>query len=264
LGILLALLAQLLPILYNSRYSTAILDPWLIPLAGFSLARITNPVRCRLKIQKYRWSILFASSKEKTLSTITISLLFILASTEASFHLAQKIDRVAVDGLHPGPTLVLSEISSATSIHTSGMVKKTDHAWQIIESPAAIMIRADQKDVNQLSNTNLGNALWDTEMALSAKQKKDCRHAEISYQTATGEIKQPQYRLPLLLKLDADGKFHHLTTHANQEMRPLQPGSLRIVLHCPVGTIVQWRSTKLLESIYATDAAAHLHKQINH
>ena len=73
-----------------------------------------------------------------------------------------------------------------------------------------------------------------------------------------GRILQPGYKLPLRPPLQADGAFHALVTHANDELRPHQPGRLRIVLACPVGTLVQWRGTQLLESRHIWDAVAHL------
>ena len=34
--------------------------------------------------------------------------------------------------------------------------------------------------------------------------------------------------------------MHEYVLHATQDLRPAEPGDLRIAYHCPVGTIVTW------------------------
>ena len=46
-----------------------------------------------------------------------------------------------------------------------------------------------------------------------------------------------------------------LLTHANYQLRPEQPGYLRLVFDCPVGTQLHWSGTRLLESRHPWDAA---------
>ena len=41
----LLMLCQLLPILHNSRYSSVLLDPWLIALTAFGIAHLTATIR---------------------------------------------------------------------------------------------------------------------------------------------------------------------------------------------------------------------------
>jgi hypothetical protein len=159
-----------------------------------------------------------------------------------------------------GEVSLIFDITNSDQIHPAGMTRQGERQWVMTESPAVLMVGLDQSNLEAAQKINPINAMWDTEIALrSAGQKqKQCQYAEIAYQTAAGAILQPSYRLPLLLPLSVDGKLHHLVTHANDQLRPREAGGLRIVLLCPVGTLVEWRRTQFLESRYIEAAAAHI------
>jgi hypothetical protein len=125
-------------------------------------------------------------------------------------------------------------------------------------SPAALLVRIEADDVAQAVAVGAFNALWDPEIALNANGQR-CK-VETAYQFASGAIAQPDYRLPLTISLSANGSVRHIVTHANNQLRPNEPGYLRLVIHCPTASTVEWRGTKLLESKHAWQASQH-HRQ---
>lgn len=257
LGVLSVMIAQLLPILYNRRYSAALLAPWLIPLAAFSLACLIQPLRIHVFTRKRFWGICLSVPHRLELRPVIGSLAFIVAMTAVSYQFARKNEHVTINPASMGPTLTQIPIQEAQRISTLGMVADGETQWALTESPAILLFSITPSDIDGLQRTNPFNALWDIKIALDpAKANQSCKYAEFAYQTLNGQILQPENRRPLLVPLVADGEFHHLTTHANRELRPQQPGSLRVVLHCPVGTHVRWRESRLLESRYPWEVAA--------
>ncbi len=260
LAMFLAMLIQLLPILYNSRYSAALLDPWLIPLAAFGFAWLTAPIQLHIAFGKESWSIEMAARNGVRIWPVIAVLILILALSFGGYSLMRKYERVAIDTEHMGQTFAHLKISASNRVITHGMAPHGERSWSITESPAAFEVGLNAKDIEQIKSAQLNNALWKTDVAL--RGGKPCKAADISYRTADGRILQPRYRLPLLLPLHSDGTLHALVTHANYELRPRETGSLRVVLHCPVGTRVEWYGTQLLESRHVREAATHAQPQL--
>jgi len=257
LAMFLAMLVQLLPILCNSRYSAVLLDPWLIPLAAWGLARLTAAIRLQGRLNRQGWSIGMAPAPGAALWPALGTLAAVLAATFAGYGLSRQLENVAVDAGRLGPTVTHLDITAGDRIGVQGMRPQGDRTWVTTESPAVLQVRIDAGDVEHIATARIFTALWQTELALRTGGQR-CRKAEFAYQTTDGRILQPAYKLPLLLPLRADGAFHPLVTHAHGEMTPREPGSLRIVLHCPAGTVVQWRGTRFLESRHIWDVAAHI------
>jgi len=262
LGMFVLLVGQLLPILYNGRYGVALLDPWLLPLIAFCIARITAPIQLHGGVQKNWRGITITVPQGRMILAAIVSLAAIAAITSVTYNLARRSEHVFIDPQHMGQVATHLSITDSARIDTAGMVRLGEREWSTTESPAVFMVRLDQTDVERIGRADPFNALWDTEIALrsttAGQKQKTCRKAYVAYQTATGAILQPAYSLPLALPLSVDGKFHHLVTHANAELRPGEAGNLRIELACQAGTVVEWRQTRFLESRHAWDAAAHI------
>ena len=250
------MLTQLLPILYNSRYSSVLLDPWLIPLVALGLGLLSQPMALQGSITRNRWSIGFAGRGGASPWPSIGILAAILLLTFGGYNLARKHEHIAIDPAHMGQTMARLEITDGDRIEVQGMERRGEREWVLTQSPAAFLVRVDAGDIERIAAANIFNALWETEIVLQTQGQR-CRHAESAYQTASGSILIPTYTLPLTLPLHADGKPHRLVTHANHQLRPREPGYLRLVFHCPTGTRLAWRGTRLLESRYAWDAAAH-------
>lgn len=253
----LAMLAQLMPILHNSRYSSVLLDPWLIPLTAFGISHLTATINWQGMLQRDRWSIGLRAREGTSLWPPLAALTLIVLATFNGYSTLKKYETIAIDPKHMGETVTLLEISDNSSVEIYGMAPKSDHAWVTTDSPAVLHVRITSNDIQHVTSVDPFNALWETSIRLQSGGRP-CRRAEVAYQTADGRILQPPQRLPLLLPLETDGQIHSLVTHANHELRPREPGSLRIVLDCPIGTSLDWHGTRLLESHHAWDAASHI------
>ncbi|MFT3779353.1 MAG: hypothetical protein QM772_13955 [Ottowia sp.] len=256
LAMFLAMLVQLLPILYNSRYSSALLDPWLVPLAAWGFASLTSAIRLRGMFGRQGCGIGEATPPGTSPWPALAVLAAILIITFTGYGLARQSESVFVEPERMGPTLAHLNITAGERVDVQGMRPQGDRTWAITESPAILKVRIDAGDVERITAAKIFTALWKTDLALRADGQR-CRKAELAYQTADGRILQPAYKLPLLLPLRTDGALHPLVTHAHGEMTPREPGSLRIVLHCPAGTVVQWRGTQFLEGRYPWSIAAY-------
>jgi hypothetical protein len=253
LGVFALLLGQSLAVFYNSRYSVAMLDPWLIALAAFALSLLTAPAQWRggaLPRARAAWTALAA-------------LALVAALAAAVCKLAARFEHLHIDPAHMGAVAERLRMADAARIDAIGMTRQTgpqgQPQWLITARPAVFMVRVSQAEAAQLASLH-GNALWDTEIALRPPNPPAgrCRDADVAWQNAAGDIVQPEYKLPLRLPLAADGQFQHLVTHANAQLRPAGPGSLRITLDCPIGAAAQWRQTRFLESRQAVEAAGHV------
>lgn len=253
----LGMLAQLLPILYNGRYSSVLLDPWLIPLTAWGLALLTQPIALQGTATRNRWSIGLAGREGAPLWPSIVALAAILTLTFGGYNLARKREHVAIDPAHLGQTLTHLDITDNNRIEVHGMERRGPHEWAMTQSPAAFLVRLDTSDVEHVTAAGILNALWDTEIALKTPGQR-CRKVETAYQLANNRIVQPAYTLPLIQPLRADGTPRRFVTHANHQLRPNEPGYLRLVFHCPTGTQLNWHGTRLLESRHAWDAATHI------
>lgn len=252
----LGMLIQLLPILYNSRYSSALLDPWLVPLTAFSVAYLSSNIQFHSRFGKNCLSFKINSCYEHSIWPTFAVFLSIIATFLLIFNFAKRIEFVSVDYKNMGQTKTHFKTSSGEKTNTSGMKLLGERTWEVTEFPAVIKIQLDEYDVQKISEANIFNALWNTELLIERNEKK-CKKAEFSYQIETGEILQPHHKQMYILPLKKNGSFVNYPIHANFELRPKVPGNLRIVFYCPVGTIVKWRGTQLLESRHAWEAALH-------
>jgi peptidoglycan/LPS O-acetylase OafA/YrhL len=251
----LGMLGQLIPILYNSRYSTVLLDPWLIPLTAFGLALLVQPISLHGTFRKVQWSIGLTGREATQLWAPIAAIAAILVITFGGYDAIRKREAVAIDFAYMGMTETRAEITDVGRIEVQGLERKSDREWVLSTSPAALLVRIEASDVAQAATVGAFNAMWDTEIALHAQGQR-CK-VETAYQLTSGAIAQPDYRLPLTTPLRANGNMRHIVTHANNQLRPTEPGYLRLVIHCPTATKVEWRGTKLLESKHAWQASQH-------
>ena len=252
---LLGMLAQLLPILHNSRYSTALLDPWLLPLSAFALAMLTRPLTLQGQLGKGGARLILAGRRGVSPWPTLAVLCAIVALVLGSYNVARKRERVAIDVARMGSTRTLLELHDAGLAYAQGMDRDGAGGWRLAQSPAALLVRVDAQAIEDVAAAHAVNALWETQLALQPPSEQRCRKAETAYQLDNGAVVQPHNALPLAQRLRADGAPERLLTHANYQLRPEQPGYLRLVFDCPVGTQLHWSGTRLLESRHPWDAA---------
>ncbi|THU03659.1 acyltransferase [Lampropedia puyangensis] len=235
---------QLLPILYNNRYSSAILDPWLILLTAYAFSYLARPLRFVVNRQEFG---IRAERGQALVSALAVVLLPVIVAI-VLFNQARRFDMVYID--NPSVT---DEIVALPTISTHGLEPHAENTWESTAVPAMVGIEVDSDDLAALKNRSPFNALWSFSYTLKLPAGKRCA-AEIAWQKSNGEIVLPSYRLPLV----ASNTRQTAYIHANGALRPHEPGRLRVVMHCPYKTQLQWHGAQLLESTHAQFVAAEL------
>ena len=239
------MLGQLLPILYNSRYSTALLDPWTVVLAAFSITAVMAPLRLEIKPQS--WT-LFAKGRSHLV--LALARPFALVVTAAAlFNYAKRHEAVAID--QPAETEVLVELP-ANRIDTLYLTSLGGNRWAMNDDIAVLSLSLSPSDLASIRERAPDNAMWRIDLALARKTGR-CKPSDIAYQLDDGHILNHSQ-----LQFKADGRIHAAYVHGNQSLRPSQPGRLRIVLKCPAGTEITWAGTAFLNSIHPQVAAQAL------
>lgn len=256
-GICGLMLLQLLPILYNSRYSSALLDPWLILLTGFSTAYLLHPYQFTTSQHRSRWSVALIgrplpSGEGANLWPGAIALPLLLIAAVLCTNIIRRYETVSIDPAHMGAYRPRIVFPPNTELSTSGMVKQPDGQWLVTESPATIALPVSSEEVIALKQQRPYNPLWEVNMTVSAVRARQCRVADVSYTHPALKANLPISRL----HLNADGQPHIYAVHGNADLRPDAEGDLRFKFYCPSGTLIRWNGTRLLESLY-TEHAYH-------
>ena len=249
------LLAQLLPILYNSRYSSALLDPWLMLLTGFSVAYLTNPYQFSASCSRSRWLVSLVgrrtgASQRASVWPGVIVVPGLLLLAVVAFNTIRRFEVVAIDPANMGPHRTRMVFSTVAEMSANGMALQPDGRWLMTESPAALVLPVSAEQVATLKDQPPYNALWELDIAIRTDRVRDCRMAEIAYTRPANAVPGHVSRL----SLTADSQPRRYAIHANADLRPDAAGDLRIALHCPEGTLIQWNGARLLESVHAESA----------
>lgn len=252
-------LAQLLPILYNSRYSSALLDPWLVLLTGFCTAYFLHPYRLIVGGNTSRWHIALVGRNPATRMRVNLwpgvlTLPSLLIIAVLCFHTVRRYEVVAIDNDRMGEHRARLVFLSSANVSASGMTRQPDGQWLVTESSAVLALPVTAEEVASLKQQRSYNALWEVSLTVQTRQMNRCRIAQVTY---TG----PELRAvrPVsLVNLRADGQPRVYILHANADLRPDIAGDLRFAFQCPAGTLVRWNGARLLESLYTEHAYQQL------
>ena len=242
---MLGLLAQFLPVLYNSRYSTGLLEPWLCVLTGVSWALMSRflgaeKVRDDAGVQ---WRLVARGMHGPAISSKVLALVLILSAALLLAH-PRRIERVSMDPLPQDmPTTLLARVDATAGIATTNISRVDATSWRLLERPGALVFPMTPSAEVTSRRAVSDNALWRLRFAVRPPDGKKCRYAEVGF-TAPQEnrmLASPQ------LNVVGDGKMHEYVIHATQDLRPAGPGDLRIAYVCPVGTVVTWGGGEMVK-----------------
>ena len=239
----LGLLAQLLPILYNHRYSTALLDPWLIVLAAVALALITSPLKGQASRQA--WSL--TTTGNTRVLTILLAPMLILLLANMVANQAKRKEMLRVDT--PAETQALFALSTDQVVPTLDIQAAGPQRWVTTSELSVLSLPLAASDLAAVATANPDNSLWRLNLAVKRPRGK-CKPLEVAYERADSVILDGS-----LLPLVTDGKAHTVYIHGNRALRPVEPGRLRLVFKCPVGTEITWTETSYLQSTHPIVAA---------
>ncbi len=238
-----ALLTQLLPILYNSRYSTGLLDPWLVMLAACSLAWLLAPLTASLG--RHNWSLQTQGSS--VLGVLSVPLILLLL-TNSVYNYAKRHEVVRID--RPSESQRVFTLP-ADRITTQSLTPAGEHRWVTQDAVGVLSLDLSEQNLASLVQAHPDNAMWRLDLAI-ARPRGKCKPLEVAYQRADGHILESY---PLVIP--ADGKTHASYIHGNRSLRPQEAGRLRLVFKCPAGTSITWSGTAFLASTHYLAAVQH-------
>lgn len=253
LGVVLAsLLAQFQIVLYNSRYSTGALEPWLLILAGMGLSTLAKPWR------------LFANHDHQALTLGTelrlprgapraafiLGALILMSSPFMAVRWMKTHEFVMLDAHRLGPTESVFVSTEQVGVTANGLTEDEGGGWRMNASPAALIIPAP----GPFMGSAYVNGVWLLQFAIQTEDPRRCRRAELAY---THPVTDTVPNIPTLA-LDVNSGMQTYAVHANRHMQPAGAGALRIAFHCPVGTVVSWHGMELRRSNTQSIMTRHL------
>ena len=241
---LLALLAQLLPVLYNVRYSTGLLEPWLCVLTGVSWSLLSRFIRAEALRGdgEVRWMLSIGGVNAAAIMAKVIALGLIVYAAVWSSQ-PRRIGLAPLDPLPRDlPTRLLASIDQAAGVETATVRRVESSTWALRERPGALVFPLAPPAKLSAPSLDGDSDIWRLRFAVQAPDGERCRRAEVGYTTPQGQraMATPE------LKLHADGRMREYVIHATHDLRPAGPGDLRIAFHCPVGTLVTWGGAEIL------------------
>ena len=258
LGILLVLLllalamaVQLTPVLYNTRYNTYFMEPWLMLLCGASVGillhdpapQASTPVGTRwARLSQWgRWALV----------GLLVALAFALARH------AQRHETWGMDPYRPGPTETLLDTSAMGALHSWQATPVRPGQWRLDASPATLWLPLRPDDAALLHPDRSMDALWRMRFAVAGPSgaPRACRQALVQV-TPAYPSSQPWFIPKPVLHLQLDGAPHTYALHGNDTLRPTGAGEMGITFSCPPGTLVTWEGAELLRSTLPEAARA--------
>ena len=253
LGILLVLLLlalamalQLTPVLYNTRYNTYFMEPWLVLLCGAGVGTLLHDpspqagtgtgwarLRPLLRSQAPRWAL--------------VGLLLALAWALARH--AQRHETWGMDPYRPGPTQTLLDHTQMGSLHSQQATAVGPRQWRLDANPATLWLPLHPADATALHPERALDALWRLRFAVTpaGDATRACSRALLQVTPSYTSV-QPWFIPRPELYLQLDGAPHTYALHGNDPLRPAGAGEMGITLSCPPGTLVTWEGAELLRS----------------
>ncbi len=249
---------QLTPVLYNTRYNTFFMEPWLVLLAGVATAiLLQRPVprkpgfAARTPLARHiRWLGAKAG----------IVLLLAWAPIAWTKH-SLRHETWNMDPYRPGPVEVMLDRGSMGAMHTTDARLQENGRWILEATPASLHLPVRLQAPENMSLERVMDAIWRLRIAVEppkGKVPRACRTAIVAYSHAYGP--QDWYEPEPSFSLNIDGSAHTYAIHGNDELRPAGDGELSITFHCPVGTVVTWTGAELLRSALPDAAWALIHE----
>lgn len=235
---------QLAPILYNTRYASYAIEPWLIALTGLSLA--------------YWIQSGPSPNGGKLYFVMTLRILVVLALV----YLAQSITAHAlrrevwrIDPYRPGPTALVLPSSQFSRPQATGMNLKTDETWEVTTEPATLEIQVDTS-LHTMKPQELREAMWRLRFALAApSDDRPSRCGKIAFAVEPHQEELNFYTPPAIIYAEPTSKATTYMLSANGTWRPRgNMARFSLTFHCPAGTRVTWQGMEMRRSTLAEAA----------
>lgn len=231
---------QLSPVLYNTRYASYFIEPWLIAATGISAGYIV----CG--------NLLPGRKLVRALAGLGLIVLLVYAAHALMQHAVRR-EVWEIDPRRPGPTAIMVPASALTRLHGTGMEHTSGNAWLFTSSPSTLHISIDGTDVP--SHDRLRDALWRMHFALQipdAKPTAQCSKAVLT--VAPHQANVNWHRPQPILFVRTDGRPRDYMISANGESRPQGHAQVSLTFNCPAGSRLTWQGIELRRSTLTESA----------
>ncbi len=248
--IVLGMAAQLVPVLYNMRYASYFIEPWLMMLTGLSIGYLVQgDVLLRGRRRWQNWA----------LSSAVLVLLGFLAHHATQYALRHEAWRL--DPYRPGPTAVMLPSALFSPPRGDGMALVTDPAsgrevWRFTASPATLHIDVDTRGAPDVSPDRARDAMWRFRFGLVPAPDHLSRCLKVDVAVAPHHEAISWYVPPAWLPAQAGAQPRTYLIAGNGALRPQGQARVSLTFHCPVGSLIDWRGQELLGSTLPLAARA--------
>ena len=233
LGVL-TMAVQLSPVLYNTRYASYFIEPWLMVLTGWSVGYLLLGT----------W---WQGNRIWRYPVIVTALVLLVSAAHALTQHAVRREIWEIDARRPGPTAILLPATHFTLLHADGMQQTGEGSWEITSIPATFRIAVHGGHIP--THEQVRDAMWRMRFAIQVQDSKpssQCAKALLS--VAPHQQQEGWYEPPPLIFLRTDGQEHDYMIAANRASRPSEGGEVSLTFHCPIGSRLIWHGIELRRS----------------
>ena len=247
---------QLAPVLYNTRYNTFFMEPWLVLLAGVGTA---------ILLQRPESGIFAAWPATRKLHWLgtRVAIVLVLAWVPVALtKYSLRHETWGMDPYRPGPVEVTLDRAAMGTLHATNAAPHENGKWRLEANPATLHLPLQVTSPDALRPEKIKDAMWRLRIGVTPPEgeaPRACRKALVTYSRGYGP--QDWYEPEPALYLHLDGAPHTYAIHGNDDLRPAGSGDLSITFHCPPGTVVQWVGAELLRSALPDAARALIHEK---
>ncbi len=229
----LGMAVQLTPILYNTRYASYFIEPWLIALTGLSVAYWVQgnfwPQRLRIGMA---WRVL-----------AVLALIYLAHAWTAH---AVRRDTWRLDPYRPGPSAALVPSTQFAVLESHGMQPTGEATWTLTSEPATLVIAMDASS-QAVPWTSMQDAFWRMRLAMAipaSKAPSRCTRVRMSVEPHADEINW--YSPTPWIDAVPSGVATTYMLGANGTMRPTADvARITLTFNCPAGTTLQWQGMEM-------------------
>lgn len=242
--LVLAMAAQLTPVLYNTRYNLFFLEPWLILLTGVAVAVLLQWQPCASRS---------AALAQGALKLGAAALLVWLPAALTGYALQHETLRI--DPYRPGPVAVLIDRDQMGPAQMRGATELAPGQWRTTTKPAVLQVPLHVPDPERLGPARVMDAIWRLRFALATPPgAPNC--TKVLLQVSNAHTSTEWYTPETALRPVGDDALHTYAFHGNGSLRPAGDGLLALSFTCPPGTRVTWAGAELLRSTLPEAARA--------
>ncbi|MBF5003976.1 ArnT family glycosyltransferase [Diaphorobacter caeni] len=251
LGLLtLAMIFQLLPVLYNARYNMFFIEPTLILLSATSIATLI-----RFAWPHCLWNRNVSPPSSPTyfwIRGILLTIAFIailIPGSNALLRKAQRNEAIAIDPLRLGPVqTILDQRNIGEPTFVGARRPPGEHQWLLDSGVGTMQIPINLDNAEKISPVDTMDAIWLIRLSVrTTTDNRKCSNASVA--VADSYPSEGWYEPPQTFKLRTDGAMHTYATHGNDRMRPSKNTTFSITFNCPAGSIVTFGNLELLKSV---------------